>query len=178
MSLEDNIVSIPKDMMTNHGESVEGLSHSHKVMLVFLRHFGCIFCREALMDLGNKKEQFEKEGVKMVFIHMSDPEMAYAYSRKYKLEKESFVSDPSCHYYEHFGLVKGSFNQLFGLKNWMRGFEATMKGNMIGIKQIGDGFQMPGIFLLENGVIIDQYIHRFAADKPDYENLINCCQTQ
>lgn len=176
MTLEENVMSIPEDMMTNKGESVIGLSQSQPVMLVFLRHFGCIFCREALKELSSKKNKLLKNGVKPVFIHMSDPEIAYAYAQKYKLESESFVSDPSCHYYEHFGLVKGNFKQLFGLKNWIGGFEATMKGSMIGIKQIGDGFQMPGIFLLEDGKVVDQYIHRFAADKPDYDSLINCCE--
>ncbi len=168
-------LKIPADMKTTNGELIADLSHEKPVMLVFLRHFGCIFCREALKDLSQKRAELEAQGVKLVFVHMSDPEIAYAYFRKYNLEGIDHVSDPECRYYQEYGLVKGNFKQLFGLKNWIRGFEVTMKGTMIGLQQIGDGFQMPGIFLLENGKIRDSFIHQSAADRPDYESLVNCC---
>lgn len=169
------MINIPDDMLTNDGESLKELSIQQPILLVFLRHFGCIFCREALKDLSQRQDKFKIQNVKLVFVHMADPEIAYAYFKQYKLGEVSFVTDQECKFYERFGLVKGSFNQLFGLQNWIRGFEATMKGAMIGIKQIGDGFQMPGVFYLENGKIKDQYIHNYASDKPNYDQMVNCC---
>lgn len=171
------MINVPNEMITNSGESVKGLSINQPVLLVFLRHFGCIFCREALVDLSEKREKIEANNIKLVFVHMVEPEIAYAYFRKYNLDNVTSVSDQDCHFYEHFGLVKGSFNQLFGLQNLIRGFEATMKGAIIGIKQIGDGFQMPGIFLIENGRITNQFIHNSVSDKPDYDRLVSCYTT-
>jgi hypothetical protein len=50
-----------------------------------------------------------------------------------------------------------------------------MKGTPVSLKQIGDGFQMPGIFMIRNGRVADSYIHKSAADRPDYDNIIACC---
>ena len=38
---------------------------------------------------------------------------------------------------------------------------------MVG-KLVGDGFQMPGVFLLRNGRIEKAFRHQTAADRPDY----------
>ncbi|MFN8816592.1 MAG: hypothetical protein ACK5ZV_07645, partial [bacterium] len=37
--------------MTSGGQSVAELSMRSPVLMVFLRHFGCTFCREALADV-------------------------------------------------------------------------------------------------------------------------------
>ena len=73
-------------------------------------------------------------------------------------------------------LLKGSFSQLFGLKTWIRGFEiATTKQMLPDNRRIGDGLQMPGIFLLKNGVVVESFIHNSVADKPDYDSFIEVC---
>jgi hypothetical protein len=36
---------------------------------------------------------------------------------------------------------------------------------------VGDGFQMPGIFLLFHGEVLRSYRHQTAADRPDYVDL-------
>lgn len=162
-------------MLTDKQESIKTLSNKKPVMLVFLRHFGCIFCREALKDISFKREEFEDKGVHLVFVHMSDRDTAGKYFKKFNLEGVDHISDPECKFYAAFGLAKGTFSQLFGLKNWIRAAEITTLGTPISIKQIGDGFQMPGIFMLKSGRIIDSYIHRTASDRPDYDDIISCC---
>lgn len=157
---------------TDKGESIKDISFDQNVLLVFLRHFGCIFCREALLDLANLKNELQSLNTRPVFVHMSDSEIAYAYFRKYDLEGVDSVSDPSCTLYENFGLVKGTSSQLFGLQNMMRGFEATMQGTMIGLKQIGDGFQMPGVFVIKDGNVLTSFIHKNVSDRPDYLEMI------
>lgn len=164
-----------KEMKTNTGESLLNLSAHNPIMLVFLRHFGCTFCRAALAEISSRRGEFESNGTKIVFVHMSDESTASKYFSRYKLENPIHISDPECHYYQKFGLVKGNFNQLFGLNTWIRGFqEGVINGHGLG-SQLGDGFQMPGVFLIQNGSIKEQYIHKEASDKPDYERLIECC---
>ena len=164
------------NMMTNTGKTVEELSQEKPVLLVFLRHFGCIFCREALRDISSRRGEIDQKGVQIVLVHMSDNATAEKYFKDYKLSNVIHASDPECKHYAAFGLVKGSFNQLFGLKNLIRGVEQTFKGNLITLKQIGDGFQMPGIFMVRGGKVIDSYLHRYAADRPDYDSIIACCE--
>lgn len=171
--IEDTIM---EEMLTNTGASLLSISQSRPVMLVFLRHFGCTFCRAALAEISANLKQLESNGTKVVFVHMSDESTARTYFNRYNLVDPLQIADPECKFYQAFGLVKGNFNQLFGLNSWIRGFsEGIVNGHGIG-KQLGDGFQMPGVFLIHNGIVKDQYIHRLASDKPDYIKLSECCQ--
>ena len=163
------------EIITNKGRSLVEASSEMPVLLVFLRHFGCVFCKEAMHDIGKNKDDWAKQKINVVLVHMSDYETAENYFKKYKISGIENISDPSCGLYAKFGLGKGSASQLFGLKNFMRGFETTLKGIPIGLRQIGDGFQMPGVFLLRNGKVMDSYIHASASDRPDYESLMQCC---
>ena len=163
-------------MSTNLGRTIAELSDSQPVMIIFLRHFGCTFCREALAEISLKRENIAASGTKLIFVHMADQETAEQYFTRYNLEGVEDVSDPDCNFYALFGLVKGKVTQLMGLRVWMRGFQAgVVEGHGLG-KLMGDSFQMPGIFLLQNRIIRDQYIHKLSSDKPDYEKLTECCR--
>jgi peroxiredoxin len=159
---------------TNEGMNLEEMSHKWPVMLVFLRHFGCTFCREALEEISHKRNNIEVKGTRIVIVHMVDEESAHKELMKYELEDIPHISDPECILYKKIKLKTGTLNQLFGLKVWVRGVVAGMvKGHGIG-KEMGDSTQMPGVFLLRKGEIIKRYIHQTAADRPDYEDLANC----
>jgi len=160
-------------LLTNSKESVAELSHKGPVLLVFLRHFGCIFCREALRDLSLKRKEYEEKKIKIVFIHMSDSETAEMYFRSFNLDGVRHISDPQCAYYAAFNLKKGNISQLFGFKNLVRGFEVTIgKGIPVMASQLGDGNQMPGMFLVHEGKIIKEFIHTYAGDKTDYDSFV------
>ena len=163
-------------MRTQHGSSVGALSYQQSVLLVFLRHFGCTFCREAMADLATRREEFEASGVRLVLVHMTDNEVADSWFERYKLGGIDHVSDPACEFYQGFGIAKGNFHQLFGLHAWIRGFQAgVVQGHWVGMQQLGDGFQMPGAFSVHRGEVVDAFIHRLASDKPDYWKLLACC---
>jgi peroxiredoxin len=165
---------ILQEMKTENGDSIVALSHDKPLLLVFLRHFGCIFCREALQDLSKLQDEIIEKGGDLVFVHMSDKETAEQYFDRYKLNDPKWVADPNCEYYQHFGLLKGNFNQLFGFKTWVRGFDAAViKGNGMSWKQLGDGFQMPGVFLIDKGNIKYSFIHKSVADRPDYMKILH-----
>ena len=169
-------ITIAKTIETNRGRTLDKASYEKPVLLVFLRHFGCIFCREAMKDIGKKREEWEEKNINVILVHMSDNKTAEKYFKKYGIPNIEHISNPSCSLYASFGLTKGTASQLFGLKNWIRGFEVTViKGTPLGLRQIGDGFQMPGVFLISDGIIKDSYIHASASDRPDYETIISCC---
>lgn len=107
---------------------------------------------------------------------MSDDKTADTYFSEYNFDNAEHISDPKCDLYRQFGLSKGSFSQLFGLKVWSRGFELRKSAINMNFHSVGDSLQMPGIFAIFNGEIKESYIHRSIADKPNYENFINCCQ--
>jgi len=163
------------DMTTNTGDSLRALSEGRPVLLVFLRHFGCTFCREALADIAKVRREIEDAGIRLVFVHMTDRDTAERYFNRYDLQGAVHISDPDCTYYTAFGLVKGNFTQLFGLQSWIRGFQAgVLDGHGVGV-QLGDGFQMPGVFVIRDGQIKSSFIHKLASDRPDYMDLVKCC---
>ncbi|MCB0620803.1 MAG: AhpC/TSA family protein [Saprospiraceae bacterium] len=169
------IEELLREMTTNTGEDLYKFSYRQPVMLVFLRHFGCIFCREALADISKRRASIEEQGTQIVFVHMSENAIAERYFQRYDLDGALHISDPECRYYAAFGLTKGTFTQLFGLQVWMRGFTAgVINGHGVG-SQLGDGFQMPGVFIIREGEVREEFIHKLASDRPDYEELVKCC---
>lgn len=172
----DDELLILEEMATNEGVSLLALTHKSPVMLVFLRHFGCVFCKEALYDLSQRRKAIEQGGVKIVFVHMADDETAAEYFTKFNLEGACYICDPMQRYYRAFGLQRGSFNQLYGLQTWIRGYKVKQE---LGVelemaKRLGDSTQMPGVFILQDGKIKDKFIHRTASERPDYEQLVQC----
>lgn len=159
---------------TNRGTLLSELSDAKPVMLVFLRHFGCTFCRETLRELNDHLEGIHHSGKELVVVHMSDPGTAGKFLHRYGLDDVHHISDPNRDLYRYFGLQRGFLGQVMGLKNWARYISAGLKRKNLMGKPRGDIFQMPGIFLYYKGKIKMKYLHHSAADQPDYEKIIGC----
>ncbi len=160
--------SILQTAMTHRGERLLDLSNDRPLLLVFLRHAGCTFCREAMAALGSDRTRIERLGTRIVLVHMSEPEVAEANARQHGLDGIDLVASADQALYWAFGLRRGRFNQLFGPKVWWRGFVAGVL-QRLGVGGIdGDGYQMPGVFLFSRGRVTRAYVHRSAADCPDY----------
>lgn len=173
----DTDLEILEEMITNTGESLKDLTYKKPVMVIFLRHFGCVFCKEAMTDIAGKRKNFEAQGFEIVFVHMSDTETANDYFKRFKLPGIKFINDPNKRFYTAFGLFRGSFNQLYGLQTWIRGYKLKREKDfeLELAKKLGDSTQMPGVFILMDGEIKEKFIHRNAAERPDYEKLLDCC---
>lgn len=163
--------TLMRTLRSSHGRTVREHTDEAPHLVVFLRHFGCTFCREALGELAKRREAIESDGTKLLFVHMGSLEQGNEVLRDAGLAGVAHVSDPSTALYRAFGLRRGSFRQLFGLKTWARGFSARKYG--VG-SLVGDGFQMPGAFLVDGGQVVKSYRHASASDVPDYQDLASC----
>jgi hypothetical protein len=151
-----------------HGKSIDDLSKNQTLLIVFLRHSGCTFCREALADLKNQRERLAAAHVLPVLVHMGDEAAGEVFFASYALSDVPRISDPMCQLYRAYGLARGKISQLLGPAVWWRGFKAAiLAGHAVGPAG-GDGFQMPGAFLVRDGKILHAYRHTTAADRPDY----------
>ena len=155
------------------GGTLDSLSRKGPVLVVFLRHMGCTFCREALADVAARRAAIEKEGSRIVLVHMRPPDEAAAFFATYGLESVGHISDPAAVLYRSFGLRRGTLWQLFGPRVAWRGLMATNAGHKVG-RLRGDGFQMPGVFLVRDGRFIREFRHRDAAERPNYTELAAC----
>lgn len=173
-AFDDDLVTY--DMFdTSEGITLQEMTERQPTMLVFLRHFGCTFCREALCDISKQRKEIESKGVRLVLVHMlEDEEEAKRQVEFYgwgKLNDVPTISDPEGMLYKKFKLRRGTFWQLLGGKVLFRGIIAGIfKYRGIG-KEMGDMMQMPGVFVLFKGQILNKYVHQSSADRPKYTKL-------
>jgi peroxiredoxin len=155
---------------TSAGSSLAEMSRNQPVLVVFLRHAGCTFCREALADLSSRRAEIERDGTKIALVHMGTPESFAPFAGGYGLGDVAAISDAERRLYRGLGLRRGTLAQLLGWSVWWRGARAFFSGHLVGMLE-GDGTQMPGVFLIRDGRVVRRFLHATAADRPDYAEL-------
>jgi peroxiredoxin len=167
--------AVMQEFRDQTGTTLWDLTHTKPRLLVFLRHSGCAFCREALSDLRARRAEIETLGAGLAFVHMMNDADAAPFFNDYSLGDVPRFSDPDRALYGAFRLKRGSLAQLLGPKVWIRGMQASfLKGHGIG-RPIGDPFQMPGAFLIAGDTVVKAYRHATAADQPDYVQMAAGC---
>lgn len=124
--------------------------------LVFLRHLGCVFCREQV------KEMTEFPNWNVAFVSMAQPEEAQEFREKMK-SPHLFLCDPSAQLYDQFDVGRGSIKQVLGASNWKRGFEAMRNGAGVGAP-VGDMFRLGAAFVVAEGQIVWEHHNEDASD--------------
>jgi hypothetical protein len=162
-----------REFHTESGRPLTDLLDESPVLLVFLRHFSCAFCAQALDRVSQVRAQLEAKSVRPVFAHLGTPERAKPYFDYYHLSDVERISDPEATLYQlpFFGLGRTNpylhfFNPTV-LKGWLMG--AIFKYKIGLIKE--DAYQMPGVFFLKERKIVRAFRHRTIADEPDYLKL-------
>lgn len=160
------------DLVGSTGQSLSELSEEQPQLVIFLRHLGCTFCREAIVDLQVQRSSIERTGTGIVLVHLGDDAKVEVFLARFGLQDLPRFADPSCRLYRQFGLELGGFRQLLGLKVWLRGMKAGLvAGHGVGVIS-GNPFQMPGAFVIHCGRSVAGYQHEAASDRPNYLKLV------
>ncbi len=134
-------------------------------LLVFLRFFGCIFCRETVSDLRQLSEERE-DFPSVLFVSEAGETEARAFVRRYWPDAR-VVADPQADLYAAFG-VGTSFIKAFSPGVFSAGRRALAKGHKFGPVD-GNAFRMPGAFLVRGGEIVWSHKFKHSADQPDFD---------
>jgi peroxiredoxin len=170
------VAEILETSLTQSGESIADLSAASPVLVAFLRHAGCIFCRETLRDIARERAAIERSGTRIVLVHMGDTQAIERALSKYKLSALDRICDPRQELYRAFGLNAGTFPQLFG---WKVTWRSLWLGLLHGVgPKTADASQMPGVFLIHHSAIVRRFRHRTAADRPDYRMLCGAASSR
>ena len=159
---------------TESGASLLELAEASPVLLVFLRHFGCSFCRRAISDVAELGPELAARGVRPVFVHLGPVEIARAHFDYYGLSDVERVCDPEAAVYRHpvFAVGRKSVKlQILRPDVWWGWLNGTLFKHGIGKIQ-GDADQMPGLFFLRGARIVRRFVYKTIADEPDYMKLI------
>jgi hypothetical protein len=157
---------------TESGKTLLELVDERPVLLVFLRHFGCAFCRQAIDDVSKIRAELTARRVQVVFVHLGSPERAKPYFDYYGLSDVERVSNPDGSLYRDpaFTLARVSVFQLFRPAVWIGWLKGAVFKYRIGLLK-EDIQQMPGVFFLRDRAIANVYRHRTIADRPNYLEL-------
>jgi peroxiredoxin len=156
---------------TPSGQSLWDLSFQHPVLIVFVRHLGCTFCREAMADVRRYSQQLLAADVQPVVVHLAKPEDVQPLVRRFGLDNITLVSDPERRLFRAFQLPLGGWWQLFGPRVlWRAVVEGVVFRYGFG-KILGDPRQLTGAFLIHRGQVIRGFRAQTSADRTDLAEL-------
>jgi peroxiredoxin len=171
---QTDVAAVLQQYRTESGRTLLELLDESPLLLIFLRHFGCSFCRQTLDDVSKLRSQIEAKAIRPVFVHLGTPERAKPYFDYYHLSDVERVSDPQASLYTQplFDLARQSaFSHFLVAKVWKAWLQGAIRKHGFGmIKEDAD--QMPGIFFLRQRAIVRAFRYKTIADEPDYLKLI------
>lgn len=139
-----------------------------RTLLVFLRHFGCIFCRETVADIQRAADA-DPNYPDVLFFYQGTPERGAEFMRALWPEARAVADSPK-RFYEGFNVPSGGMNEMFGAEVWACGVRAAAKGHFVGMKE-GDPWTLPTLILLQGGAEVWRYEGRHAGDHPDFSSI-------
>ncbi len=172
---KEEIASAFAEVRAESGRTLLELVDDGPVLLVFLRHFGCSFCRQALDDVSSVYGDLKGRGIRPVFVHLDPPERAKPFFDYYGLSDVERISNQDGSFYRNsiFALSRVSLLRIgFQPAVWKGWLQDAMIKYGIGLIR-EDATQMPGVFFLRDRTIVRLFRHRTIADRPDYLRLID-----
>lgn len=155
---------LPRDLahaVTNQGSTLADLSRPGPLLIVFLRHFGCTFCREAVTDLARLRADL---GASLALVHLNTEAEAAAVLGAAGLGDVPRFSDPEASLYRQFKLSRFRFSKAMLGRVW----EARHHG--VGWPT-ADWRQLGGALLVEQGKVVGAWRAEHAGERPDYRAL-------
>lgn len=143
-------------------------------LMSFLRHFGCIHCRNRMAQLELHKDDLQAAGLKLVAVALGEPKHAERYCGKLAPSLTCFAAtsnDP----YTAWGLRRGTVGEFVGTSFKMMGatLKAMRNGQMQG-EATGDVQMLPGTFIVDQaGIIRYAYYSAYAGDDPEIDVLVD-----
>jgi peroxiredoxin len=142
-------------------------------VLAFLRHWGCVFCRQHAVELHRAREDLEAAGVQLAAIGHGTVEQAAAFRRAQGVEIQLLV-DADRSSYVAAGAKVATFGELFAPKVVAAGAKHTVmsrvkQGNIV-VHQgriIGSAAQLGGVLVIApDGSVRYAHLAQNAADQP------------
>jgi hypothetical protein len=172
---ETEVAGTLSSIRTESGASLLALAEESAVLLIFLRHFGCSFCRMTISQIGELRAELSARGVRPVFVHLGTSDIAKAHFDFYELSDVERIHDPDAAIYRSpvFGLGQQSpWWQLVNPFVWFGWLKGTIFKFGIGKIQ-GDGSQMPGVFFLRGPKIVSKFVYKNISDQPKWLKLVS-----
>ena len=156
-------------VLTLQGDTVEvsALWSNRTIVLTFIRQYGCLFCRQQVAQLRERRQEIEASNATIVLIGCGEPKEAIEFSERLDLDLELYT-DPGLKSFDAAGLKRGVLTALkrgswkAGRAAWRSGFRQT--------KTAGNVWQQGGMFVVDSGGRLHfEHVSEWAGDHPDLE---------
>jgi hypothetical protein len=127
-----------------------------------------MFCRQTVREL-RRVSASQADCPPILFVHQGTEAEGEAFFRRRWPEARA-VSDPDLKLYRDFGLGRSDARALVFPDLWRRAIQNTLRGHSQGKAQ-GDVLLMPGLFMVERGLIRWEHHFRHVGDHPDFAGL-------
>jgi hypothetical protein len=149
-------------------DTLQGNLAPDGTLLVFLRHFGCLFCREMVADLRQHAAAEGEAGRILIFYQGTVPEGRAFFTEHWPSARA--IADQPLRFYQGLGIPKAGLGNLVSPAVWRRGMHSYSRGHRIGRIQ-GDVRQMPGLMWVRDGRILWRHDFEHAGDNPDVRRI-------
>lgn len=161
------------DELAKDYQSLDELCGSkEKLLLVFIRHIGCTFAREALDELVCQRGQLRERGVEPVVVHMGSSLSVKQWLSSRGCDDLLCIADEKQLLYSYFGVERGTVFDAFSPKIFFQAIPAVLK-KRLGVGMLdGDGYQLGASFLLKKGRVIASRINENVSNGYSFIDLL------
>ncbi len=144
-------------------------------VFVFLRHFGCLLCREHARDFQPHEAELEKQGVKLIYVGLGTPLMAQDFSEQLGVHAPVWT-DKERKTYKALGMKRG-WKTVLNRHSLGAAARALLKGNFQGRTQ-GNPVQQGGVLVVKRGgEPVFNYVSAVAGDHPPMNDVLGAVRT-
>ena len=153
------------------GRTMTELSWRQPTLFIFLRHFGCEFCRETLSSLNEHRRQIESLGLSIAIVHMGEEPVGANHLEKYGLQSLEVFSDPSCNLYRACNIGRASYKDLLTWRT-LRKLVSRILAQPFRLGKIeGDAFRLSGAIVIHQGKVVGEVRPRVPSDRLEFLSL-------
>jgi peroxiredoxin len=146
------------------------------LVVMFMRHFGCPFCREHLMRMGKALPRFQASGAQMVAIFQYGAEATEQFCDSRKLPFDC-LGDPLREGFNEVSLGRGKRKQLLSWKI-AKGYVRNASQGNVGVGAHGGDYAlMPGTFVVgADGRLRFSHYNASSDDNPSVDDVLRSLQ--
>jgi hypothetical protein len=147
----------------------------HPAVIVWLRHFGCVFCREQVAEIRGARPDIEALGAGIAFVGNGSALAATSFQRHFAADS-TVLTDPDLVSYRAIGARSGLLSTL-GPRAWGAGIRAFRTGARQSITR-GHPYQQGGLVIVGPGnVVMYQHISETAGDHAPLSAVLGALRT-
>ena len=159
------------NLKTIEGETISfsSLYRDQTTLIFFVRHFGCIFCRERVSSLAHAQSILDAQQLKAVVIGNGHPHMAKSFVEELGLVFPVFC-DQEGTAYRLAGMRRNFGLNLSSIKDAWRSYQSGYRQH----KTAGDVWQQGGVLVVNSeGTILEACADQSAGEYIDIPQLID-----